>query len=123
MTISRVFERLSRRLLLNAHVLTRSYSAARDAMLEEPTSRYVSSAYFNRWLSVWLGCRSEAGTTYEGGPMTDPWMMLTLINATRETTLCTMCSLVVWPRLLKYDVSQLKMLSGKSRPFIICISG
>src|SRR6218665_353997 len=101
MTISRVFGGLSRRLLLNAHVLTRSNSAARDAILEEPMSRYVSTAYFNRWLSALLGCRSEAATTYmqEGGPMTNPWMIFALLNATRETTLC---SLVIWPREALY---------------------
>ena len=35
-------------------------------------------------LSVYLGWRPEAGTTYDDGPIPEPWMMNALIQATRE---------------------------------------
>jgi len=44
-------------------------SDAREPMLPDPTSKYVSSAYFIIEFSSWVGWRSEAATTYEGGPL------------------------------------------------------
>src|SRR6218665_3780925 len=49
-------------------------------MLPDPTSKYVSSTYFIIEFSSWVAWRSEAATTYEGGPTTDPCIMLALFH-------------------------------------------
>jgi len=64
-------------------------------MLPDPTSKYVSSAYFNMEFTEWAGWRSEAATMYEGGPTTDLCIMLADISAISEITSRI---LVVWLR-------------------------
>ena len=51
-----------------------SNSSVAVERLLEPTSKYKSSAYFIRALNTWTGCRSDASTMKEGGPITDPWI-------------------------------------------------
>jgi len=38
--------------------------------------RYVSSAYLQSAFPLVTACKSDASTTYDAGPIADPWMML-----------------------------------------------
>ena len=70
--ISWLFVKLSFRLLASAHLLTLCNSAERESTLTAGIMRYVSSAY----LQMVTACKSDASTTYDAGPIADPWMML-----------------------------------------------
>src|SRR6218665_1860536 len=69
---SRVFRVLSWRLLHAAQALMWTNSSVTVLICLEPTSRYESSAYFIMELGGRFACRSDAATTYDGGPMTRP---------------------------------------------------
>src|SRR6218665_27787 len=84
---SRVFRGLSWRLLDAAQALMWEDSSLRVLICLEPTRRYESSAYFIMELGGRFACRSDAATTYDGGPMTDPWIILALMKAISATTL------------------------------------
>src|SRR6218665_2379022 len=72
---SRVFRGLSWRLLDAAQALMWGNSSFTVLISLEPTRRYESSAYFIMELEGRFACRSDAATTYDGGPMTDPWAL------------------------------------------------
>ena len=69
----------NRRLLLPAHVSILLISAEHDLALVAGIIKYVSSAYFNIRLPGVTECKSDAVTTYEAGPIAEPWMMLAVI--------------------------------------------
>src|SRR6218665_270860 len=95
---SKDFVALSFRLLSSAHrEMFPNSSLAVDICLE-PTTKYVSSAYFIILLCSCMGRRPKATMTYEVGPMTEPWTILALINATCDIM---SHSLVIWPRSAK----------------------
>src|SRR6218665_1950504 len=81
---SRVFRGLSWRLLDGAQALMWENSSFTVLICLEPTRRYESSAYFIMELGGCFACRSDAATTYDGGPMTDPWIILALMKAIAE---------------------------------------
>ena len=84
MMISFVFVRLSFKLLVDAHCSTFCTSAFLDWILLAGMIRYVSSAYLRMELPEKVVCRSAAFTTYEAGPMADPWMILAFIDCMLE---------------------------------------
>jgi len=75
-TISTDFLRLSFRLLVLAQVWIMSNSSVRESMLLAGITRQVSSAYLQNLLPEVKGIRSPALTTYETGPIAEPWIML-----------------------------------------------
>src|SRR6218665_3854079 len=68
---SRVFRGLSWRLLDAAQALMWENSSFTVLICLEPTRRYESSSYFIMDLGGRFACRSDAATTYDGGPITD----------------------------------------------------
>src|SRR6218665_2236974 len=75
---------LSWRLLDAAQALMWENSSLTVLISLEPTRRYESSAYFIMELEGRFACRSDAATTYDGGPMTDLWLILALMKAIAE---------------------------------------
>ena len=59
-----------------------SISDTRESILHAGTMRYASSANLHSSLSVVLGFKSAAVTTYEAGPMAEPCMILALMTMT-----------------------------------------
>src|SRR6218665_106232 len=95
---SRVFRGLSWRLLDAAQDLMWENSSFTVLICLEPTRRYESSVNFIMELGGRFACRSDAATTYDGGPMTDPWITLALMKAIAEMMSWIM---VTWPRCSK----------------------
>jgi len=77
--ISKDLEVFNLRLLLHAHFLILVISAGHDLILVAGMITYVSSAYFNKELPGVTEYKSDAVTTYETGPIAEPWMMLAVI--------------------------------------------
>jgi len=48
--------------------------------------RYVSSAYLQSAFPLVTACKSDASTTYDAGPIADPWMMLAELIPSRHPT-------------------------------------
>src|SRR6218665_922582 len=95
---SRVFRGLSWRLLDAAQALRWENSSLTVLICLKPNRRYESSAYFIMELGGRLACRSDAATTYDGGPMTDPRIILALMKGIAEMMSWI---LVTWPRCSK----------------------
>ena len=71
-----LFDTLSLRLFVAAHVAILSISCWRVLALTDGTTRYVSSANFTSELPGCNGFRSAAVTVNAAGPMPDRWIML-----------------------------------------------
>ena len=69
-TISTAIERFKDKLLAAAHFSTWAISATHDPALTVGIIKYEPSAYLLMKLLETVGCKSDAVTTYETGPMT-----------------------------------------------------
>ena len=83
-TISTDFLRLRLRLLAQAQVLILLISSVRELMLLAGITRQVSSAYLQNLLPGVTGVRSPALTTYDTGPIAEPWTILDDILSNEE---------------------------------------
>src|SRR6218665_2004991 len=90
-------------LLIVAHFSTLLNSSSIVPLLEAPMSKYISSACLARTFPEWTGWRSEVPTTYEDGPIPEPWTMLAFIILTCDSCRavngypCTPVVHNVWP--------------------------
>ena len=103
-TISTDFARFNARLLFMAQSSTCAISSTQDWLLDAGMMRYVSSAYLSMWFPEVMGCKSEAVTTKEAGPIAEPWMMLA--NILRKSDISPR-NLVQCECSLKNDSTQL----------------
>ena len=78
--ISSDLEWFNLRLLLHAQVSMLVISAGHDLTLVAGIIKYVSSAYFDIKFPGVTDRKSDAVTTYEAGPMAEPWIMLAVID-------------------------------------------
>src|SRR5664279_6456430 len=89
------FDWLSSRLFSLAQLLTCTSSSSQVCELMLGTSKYVSSANLNNRLTWLTERRSEALTTYDAGPIAEPWITLARMSAKDETdpANCVQCEL------------------------------
>ena len=89
-TISAYLVGLTLRLLTRDHDSTLINSDCQLLALTAGTMMYVSSANFTIWLPGVIGYRSPELTTYDGGPILKPWIMLAVIaDIVDSSRLCT----------------------------------
>ena len=83
-TISTVLELFNLRLFSTAQSLMLASSSSLVSTILAGTMRYVSSANFTSTFSGCFVFMSPAFTTYEAGPITDPWTMLAKISRSSD---------------------------------------
>jgi len=86
--ISTDFLRLRLRLLVKAQVQMLSISSVRELMLLAGIIRQVSSAYLQNLLPGVIGVRSPALTTYDTGPIAEPWTRTILDDIFSKDEIC-----------------------------------
>ena len=74
------FDRFKDMLLAAAHFSTLAISETYDPALTAGIIKYESSACLSMKLLETAGCKSDAVTTYETGPITDPFIILASVE-------------------------------------------